>query len=124
MGNLVPPSALQILEKTLDTVRIRANADGEVFGGEIMDAMREAGTAFGAHRLEVLLTRTVLVRAMESLGESYPAEVLQNYENRMRISAALRYLREAIDWTARLKDSPEALPGGDNDSELRPLANR
>jgi phage-related minor tail protein len=107
MRNLVPPSALQILEKTLDTVRIRANADGEVFGGEIMDAMREAGTAFGANRLEVLLIRTVLVRAMESLGESYPAEVLQNYENRMRVSEALKYLREAIEWTTRLQREPE-----------------
>lgn len=89
-----------------------------------MDALREAGTALGADRRDVLLTRTVLMRTMESLGETYPAEVLQNYENRMRISEALRYLREAIDWTTRLKSSPEALPSGDNDSELRPLANR
>ena len=81
MANLVPKSALQILERTLDTVRIRANADGEVFGGEIMDAMREAGVSVGADRFEVLLTRTVLVRAMESRRESYPAEVLQNFEN-------------------------------------------
>ena len=107
MRNLVPPSALQILERTLDTVRIRANGDGEVFGGEIMDAMREAGTAFGADRLEVLLTRTVLVRAMESLGESYPAEVLQNYENRMRVSKALKYLQEAIESSIRLQRDPE-----------------
>ena len=88
-------------------VRIRANAEGEVFGGEIMEAMREAGTAFGANRMEILLTRTVLVRAMESLGETYPAEVLQNYENRMRLSDALKYLHEAIDWTTRLQTEPE-----------------
>jgi hypothetical protein len=55
---------------------MRANADGEVFGGEIMDAMRDTGSALGVDRLELLLIRTVLVRAMESLGENYPAEVL------------------------------------------------
>jgi hypothetical protein len=123
-GNIVPASAQPILERTLDIVRIRANSNGECFGGEIMDALREAGAALRADRLDVSRTRTVLVRTMESMGETYPAEVLQNYENRMRISEALRYLREAIDWTARLKNSPEALPGGDNDSELRPLAIR
>jgi len=123
-GDIVPASAQPILERTLDIVRIRANSNGECFGGEIMDALREAGAALRADRLDVSRTRTVLVRTMESMGETYPAEVLQNYENRMRISEALRYLREAIDWTARLKNSPEALPGGDNDSELRPLAIR
>jgi len=123
-GNTVPASAQPILERTLDIVRIRANSNGECFGGEIMDALREAGAALGADRLDVSRTRTVLVRTMESMGETYPAEVLQNYENRMRISEALRYLCEAIDWTARLKNSPEALPSGDNDSELRPLAIR
>jgi len=56
-----------------------------------MDALREAGAALGADRLDVSRTRTVLVRTMESMGETYPAEVLQNYENRMRISEALRY---------------------------------
>jgi hypothetical protein len=60
------------------------------------------------------------VRTMESFGETYPVELLQNYENRMRISEALRYLREAIDWTIRLKNSPEALPRVENDSELSP----
>src|SRR5271169_1652892 len=102
MGNIVPASARPILERTLDIVRIRANSNGECFGGEIMDALREAGTALGADRLEVLLTRTVLVRTMESLGETCPAEVLQNYENRIRISEALKYLREAIQWITRL----------------------
>lgn len=107
MSNLVPSSALQILEKTLDTVRTRSNADGEVFGGEIRDAMWEAGAALGADHLEVLLTRTVLVRAMESLGEGYPAELLQDYENRMRLSDALKYLREAIEWTTRMQKGPK-----------------
>jgi hypothetical protein len=58
MGNIVPSSAMQILEKTLDSVRLRANSNGECFGGEIMDAMREAGLEQGVDRLEVLLTRT------------------------------------------------------------------
>lgn len=96
MGSMMPASARPILERTLDIVRIRANSNGECFGGEITDALRDAGTALGADRLDVLLTRTVLVRAMESMGESYPAEVLQNYEQRIRISEALRYLHEAI----------------------------
>jgi hypothetical protein len=62
-----------------------------------MAAMREAAESLRVDRLEVLLTRTVLVRTMESLGESYPAEVLQDYDNRMPVSKALKYLREAID---------------------------
>lgn len=108
MGNLVPPSAVKVLEKALDIVRMRANTDGEVFGGEITDALREAGAALGVNRLDVLLTRTVLVRAMESLGEMYPAELIQDYEHRMPVSEALRYLREAIEWTTRLRNSGEA----------------
>ena len=74
-----------------------------------MDAMRDAGVAIQADRLEILLTRTVLVQTMESLGESYPAVVLQDYENRMPVSRALKYLSEAIDWTRRLKHADEAL---------------
>jgi len=93
---MVPNSARQILERSLDTVRIRANSNGECFGGEIADALREAGVALGVDRLEVLLTRTVLTRTMDSLGESYPAEVLQDYENRIPVSKALKYLSEAI----------------------------
>lgn len=107
--NIVPCSTLQILEGTLDTVRLRANSNGECFGGEIMDAMRQAGVALRADRLEILLTRTVLVQTMESLGESYPAMVLQDHENRMPISKALKYLIEAIDWTRRLKHSDGGL---------------
>ena len=102
---MVPNSATQILERSLDTVRIRANSNGECFGGEMADAMREAGVALGVDRLEVLLTRTVLTRTMESLGENYPAEVLQDYENRMPVSKALRYLNEAIVWLAKSKTS-------------------
>ena len=109
MGNIVPNSTPEILEKTLDIVRLRANSNGECFGGEIMEAMREAGTALRADRLEILLTRTVLVQTMESLGEHYPAAVLQDYESRMPVSKALKHLREAIDWTRRLK-SEEARP--------------
>jgi len=103
MRNIVPNSAIRILECTLDQIRTRANSNGECFGGEIMDAMREAGTAIGTDRLDVLLTRTVLLHTMESLGENYPAEVLQDYEHRMQVSKAFRYLSEAIDWTTRLQ---------------------
>jgi len=80
MGNIVPVAAKKILQGTLDKVRLRANSVGECFGGDIMDAMRETGSALSADRLEGLLTRSVLVRTMESLGENYPAEVLQDYE--------------------------------------------
>ena len=59
-------------------------------------------TSLGVDRFELLLVRTVLVRAMESLGENYPAEVLQNHETRMRVSDAIRYLREAIERTTQL----------------------
>lgn len=102
----VPKSALRILEITLDTVRITANADGEIFGGQVADAMDEAGNQLGIDRLEVLLVRTV-VRTMESLGESYPSEVLQNHETRMRVSDAIKYLREAIELAVRLQNSAE-----------------
>ena len=103
MTNMVPASTSELLQRTLDTVRIRANSNGECFGGEIADALREAGVALGVDRLEVLLTRTVLTRTMESLGENYPAEVLQDYENRMPVSKALRFLSEAIVWLGKSK---------------------
>jgi hypothetical protein len=109
MSNIVPTSAMQILERTLNIVRIKANSNGECFGGEIVDAMRDAGAALGVDRLEVLLTRTVLVQSMESLGESYPAMVLQDYENRMQVSQALKYLRSAIERVKQLKDGIETL---------------
>ncbi len=109
MSNIVPASATQILQRTLDTVRIKANSNGECFGGEIMDAMRDAGTALGIDRLEVLLIRAVLVRTMESLGEKYPAIVLQDYETRMQVSRALKYLNGAIGWVAELKKRDESV---------------
>jgi hypothetical protein len=105
MTNMVPVSTSEILQRTLDTVRIRANSNGECFGGEIADALREAGLALGVDRLEVLLTRTVLTRTMESLGENYPAEVLQDYENRMPVLKALRYLSAAILCLGKSKTS-------------------
>jgi len=104
MSKMVPNSAKQSLERSLDTVRIRADSNGECFGGEIADALREAGIALRVDRLEVLLTRTVLTRTMESLGENYPAEVLQDYENRM-LSKALRYLNETIVWLEKWQTS-------------------
>jgi hypothetical protein len=107
MSSVVPKSASQILERALDTVRVRANANGECFGGEIADAMREAGLALGADRLEVLLTRTLLARAMESLGESHPTEVLEDYRTRIPVSKALKYLNETIIWIAKARNSEE-----------------
>ena len=122
MGNIVPNVTLRILERTLDTVRLRANSNGECFGGEIMDAMREARIALRADQLEIMLTRTVLVQTMESLGEDYPAMVLQDYENRMPVSRGLKYLMAAIDWTRRLKHSDEAL-GSEKDCAAALLGN-
>ena len=112
MGTVVPRSALEILKRTLDTVRLRADANGECFGGQIADAMRDAGGALGIDRLEILLTRTLLVRTMESLGENYPSEMLQNFETRMPLSKALNYLNEAIAQTARLNELSQENPSG------------
>lgn len=101
MASIVPNSASEMLRRTFDTMRIRANSNGECFGGEIMDAMREAGVVLGVDRLDVLLTKTILLRTMESLGEDYPAEVLQDFETQMPLSKALNYLNEAIASTTR-----------------------
>jgi hypothetical protein len=60
--NIASISARQILERTMDNVRTRSNSDGECFGGEIMDCMREAGKTLGADRWMVLRTRAMLVR--------------------------------------------------------------
>jgi hypothetical protein len=109
VGNIVPNSTPLILERTLDSVRLKANSNGECFGGEIMDSMREAGIALRVDRLEIRLARTVLVQTMESLGEEYPAVVLQDYEHPMPVSRALKYLIESINWTRRLKHSDEGL---------------
>jgi hypothetical protein len=70
--NMVPMSARQILEKTLDNLRDRANSQGEIFGGEILDCMRIAATTLGADRLELLLTKTVLSEPWNRSGETIP----------------------------------------------------
>jgi hypothetical protein len=93
---MIPKSASEILKQTLDTLRVRADANGECLGGEIADAMRDAGVALGVDRLEVLLTRTLLSRAMEALGETYPAKLLEDFETRITVSKAVMYLNEAI----------------------------
>lgn len=104
MSDMIPKSAPDILRRTLYIVRIRANADGECFGSEIVDAMREAGLELGFDRVEVLLTRNVLLRAMETVGKPYPAELAQDFQTRIPVSEALKYLSEAIR-SADLKDS-------------------
>lgn len=99
IANIAPEEARRILERTCDRVKLRANSNGECFGGEIMDSLREAGVELGANHFEILQTRGLLVRSMELLGEEYPAEILQNYENRIPLSAALKFLNEAIERT-------------------------
>jgi len=101
MTNMVPDSAPRILKRTLEKLKCRANSNGECFGGEITESLREAGVALGAHHVEILQTRRLLMRTMESLGEAYPAEILQDYEHRIQLSKALTFLSEAIDWTTR-----------------------
>src|SRR5215831_11399594 len=94
--NIAPDEARRILERTCDRVKLRANANGECFGGEIMDSLREAGVELGANHFEILQTRSLLVRSMEAVGEEYPAEFLQDYDHRIPVSTALRFLNEAI----------------------------
>jgi len=108
MANVIPSSALPVLTKTMDALRFRANAQGEVFGGEIVDAMQEAAASLKVDRLEVLLIRNVLVRAMESLGEYYPTEVLHNFDSRMRVSDAIKYLQEALAFASPENAAKEA----------------
>lgn len=105
MANIVPASAPRILERTLDIVRLRTNSKGECFGGDITDALRVAGIVLNVDALDIRLTWAVLLRTMESLEEPYPAEVLQDYKERMPLSKALEYLTEAMNWTRRLRDS-------------------
>jgi len=83
MANTVPDVAPRILERALERIKLRANSNGECFGGEIMESLREAGVDLGAHHVEVLQTRGLFVRTMESLGETYPAQILQDYDNRI-----------------------------------------
>ena len=103
--NAVRNSTQQLLEQTLHNVRLKSNFNGECCGGDIVDAMRDDGEALEADRLEVLVTRTHIMRAMESLGEENPAEVLEDYEHRMPASQAVNYLRAAIERTTKMKDS-------------------
>jgi hypothetical protein len=98
MVNIVPDVARRILERTCDRIKLRANSNGECFGGDIMESLREAGVELGAHHVEILQTRNLLVRSMESLGEGYPAEILQDYEDRIPLSTALKFLNEAMNW--------------------------
>jgi len=114
---MIPKSASEILKRTLDTVRVRANANGECFGGEIGDAMRDAGVALAVDRLEVLLTRTLLLRTMESLGETYPAKSLEDFETRIPVSRAVTYLNEAIVRTAGPEDSKGATTSVSSESQ-------
>jgi hypothetical protein len=86
----------RILEETLDELPERSNANGECYGGEILDCMREPGHGLGAGSVELMLTRGVLVRAIEAEGAPDAEGVLQDYENRMPVSEALRYLRRAL----------------------------
>jgi hypothetical protein len=98
---IAPDEARRILERTCDRVKLRANSNGECFGGEIMDSLREAGIELGARHLEILQTRSLLVRSMELLGEEFPAEILQDYDNRISLSTAWKFLNHAIESTNR-----------------------
>ena len=53
----------------------------------------------GANHVEILHTRSLLVRSMEMDGEEYPAEILQDYDDRIPLSTALKFLNEAIEGT-------------------------
>jgi len=97
IANIAPDEARRILERTCDRVKLRGNSNGECFGGEIMDSLREAGVELGANHLEILQTRTLLVRSMELLGEEYAVEILQDYDNRIPLSTALRFLNQTIE---------------------------
>ena len=99
IANIAPDEARRILERTCDRVKLRADSNGECFGGNIMDSLREAGIELGARHVEILQTRSLLVRSMESLGEEYPAELLQDFDHRIPVSTALRLLNEAIEKT-------------------------
>src|SRR5262249_3808372 len=99
-----PDEARRILERTCDRVKLRVNPNGECFGGNIMDSLREAGVELGAHHIEILQTRNVLVRSMELLGEEYPGEILQQYNQPIPLSMALRFLNEAIKSIERQGD--------------------
>jgi len=96
---IAPDEARRILERTCDKIKLRANSNGECMGGEIIDSLREAGVELGAQHIQILQIRSLLARSLELLGEEYPAEILQDYENRIPLSTALRFLRAAVDRT-------------------------
>ena len=99
IANIAPDEARRILDRTRDRLKLRADYNGECFGGEIMDALREAGVELGASHIGILQTSSLLVRSMELFGEEYPAEVLQDYDSRIPLSTALRFLNEATQST-------------------------
>jgi hypothetical protein len=96
IAKIAPDEARRILDRTCDKLKTRADSNRECLGREIMDSLREAGMELGASHIEILQTRSLLVRSMESCGEEYPAEILQDYDHRIPLSAALRFLKEAI----------------------------
>lgn len=101
IAKIAPDEARRILDRTCDKLKLRADSNGECLGGEIMDSLREAGMELGANHIEILQTRSLLVRSMESRGEEYAAEFLQNHEHRIPLSTALRFLNDAIERTKR-----------------------
>lgn len=106
MANTVPYVAPRILELAIERIKLRANSNGECFGGDIIESLREAGVDLGAHHVEILQTRRVLVQSIESLGEdAYPAEILQDYETRIPLSKALRLLNTGMNWAAHQRCS-------------------
>lgn len=104
IANIGPDEARRILERTCDKVKLRGNSNGECLGAEIMDSLREAGVELGAKHLEILQTRSLLLQGMELLGEEYSAEILQDYDNRIPLSTALRFLSQAIERTKGLEN--------------------
>jgi hypothetical protein len=67
-----------------------------MFGGEIMESPREAGVDLGAHDVEILQTRSA--RANHGIvRKAYPAEILQDYENRIQQSKSLRVLNGTVE---------------------------
>ena len=96
---IAPEEARRILVRTCDKLKLRADSNGECLGGEIMDSLREAGIDLGANHIQILQTRGLLVRSMELLSDEYPAEILQDFEQRIPVSTALRLLSAAIERT-------------------------
>jgi len=100
--NIAPDTARLILERTCDRVKLRANSKRECLREEIMDSLREAGVELGTNHFAILQTRSLPVRSMELLGEEWPAEILQDHDNRIPLSQ----LNEAIDRTRAQETDP------------------